>query len=364
MRKAITGLAIVSLVAGVALVAVSLSQAPSALAQDTEDQIFFQPLRDVLDDLVEDEVITEDQRDRITEAFEDRIVRFGRGFRGTPHLETVAEVLGMEVDELAEQLRDGSTIAEIAGDQTQDVVDALVAEHNARIDEAVAEERITEERAEEIRSALAEQVEAMVNGEHPTGIVPFGLDRFHGPRGFDRFHGPRGFDDFHRPRGFGGFGLGGGFGLDTIAEALGLDIDELREQLAEGSSLGEIAEAQGVAIDDIVEAVLAQINEQLDDLVADERLTEERADEIRANLTEAIESMLNGELPGLGDFHFEFKFGEGFPHFFGEGMPFPEELLDDFDGEGFPHFFFGPDGEFPFRGPCFEGETEGTGVSA
>ena len=58
MRKAITGLAVVALVAGVALVAVSLSEAPSALAQETEDQVFNRPLDEVLDGLVEDGVIT------------------------------------------------------------------------------------------------------------------------------------------------------------------------------------------------------------------------------------------------------------------------------------------------------------------
>ena len=310
MRKALTSFAILAFVAGVALLAVSLSQSPSALAQETEREFFFQPLDDVLDELVEAEVITADQRDKIADAFEEKMVRFGKGVRGIPHLEIVADVLGLEVDDLAEQLRGEATIADIAGDKTQEVIDALIAEHNDRIDEAVADERITEERAEDLRAALAEQVEAMVNGEKRLRIGPFGKDRFHGPRGFDFFGGPRGFDFFKGPRDFDGFGFGGGFGLESIAETLGLEPDELMDRLTEGTSLAEIAEEQGVEIDEIVDSALADLDDHLTDLVADERLTQERADALRERMSETLESLITSEFPPFGG-HFEF---EGFPH--------------------------------------------------
>ena len=375
MRKAITGLAIVALIAGLALVAVSLSQTPSAVAQETEDKVFFQPLEDVLDDLVEDDVINEEQRDKIAQAFEDRIARFGRGLRGTPHLETVAEVLGMGVDELAAQLRDGSTIAGVAGDQTQAVIDALVAVHTARIDEAVADGKLSEDQAEEVRAALAEKVEAMVNGALPAGIQHFGMDRFHGPRGFDFFGGPRGFGFFDKPDRLDGFGFGGGFGLDTVADVLGMGIDELMEKLGDGSSLANIAEEQGVEIQTIVDAVLADLDERLDDLVADEKLTQERADEIRDGLAAGIESMINGEMPGFGGFEFEFKLDGMFPRFrdHGRGFSFPEGLFGDPDfGFPIPEGFFGDPGDlkdegfFHFHCPddTDPDEVDGTGTSA
>ncbi|MDH3260643.1 MAG: hypothetical protein OEM81_07710 [Acidimicrobiia bacterium] len=314
MRKAITGLAIAALVAGVALVAVSLSQTPSVLAQETEDQIFNQPLGDVLDGLVEDEVITADQRDKIASAFEEQLTRFGRGFRGTPHLETVAEVLGMDVDDLAAQLRDGSTIANIAGDKTKAVTDALVAEQKARIDEAVADGRLTEEKAQEVRAAVEDQVGAMVSGEHKNCSAPFGMDHFHG-RG-----------DFN------GLGFRGGFSLDTIAEKLGLTVDDLHQQLADGSSLADIAAQSGVDTQAIVDAVLADLDKQLTALVADQRLTQERADAIREGSAGMIESMINGDMPGFG---FKFPGGEGFR---GHGMPGPGGFFgtpeDDVNGTG------------------------------
>jgi len=322
MRKAITGLAIAALVAGVALVAVSLGQAPSALAQDTEVQAFHQPLDNLLDELVEDGVITEEQRDTIGTAFEERFVRFGKGFRGTPHLETVAEAIGIEVDDLAARLRDGATIAEVAGNRTDEVIAALVAEQETRIEEAVAEGRITAEEAEEVRAALADRVEAMVNGEHHMGMAPFGMDRLRGHRfdgfGMERFPG----GSIH------GFGFKGG--LDTVAGELGINVDELRKRLADGSSLADIAEEEGVDTKDIVNAMLRNLTDQLDALVANERLTQERADEIRDGMTEMIESMINGDMPGFGGF----GFGEGF-HGHGRGMPGPGGFFgtpDDFKG--------------------------------
>lgn len=301
MRKAIIGLATIALVAGIALVAVSLSEAPSAIAQETEDQVFNQPFDDVLNGLVDDGVITADQRDKIAAAFEERFVRFGKGFRGTPHLQTVADVLEIEVDDLAAQLREGATIADIAGDRTTDVIDALVSEQETRIDEAVAEGKLTEERADEVRAALSEQVTALVNGERPTGIGPLGMDHFHDRGAFD------------------GFGFKGSFNLDTIAEALGLTVEELHDRLAAGSSIADLAEGAEVDLEVIVDKALANLDEKLDALVADERLTRERADEMRAGAAEMIESMLNGEMPGFG---FRFDQGDQF-HRKGHGFPGP-----------------------------------------
>jgi len=315
MRKAIIGLAIFALVAGVALAAVSLGETPSAIAQETEDQVFNQPFDDVLDGLVDDGVITADQRDKIAAAFEERLVRFGKDLRATPHLDTVAGVLGIDVDDLAQQLKDGSTIADVAGDKTDEVIAALVAEHETRIDEAVAAGKFTGERAEEVRAALTEQVTALVNGDHPLGIGPFGMERFHGRGRFD------------------GFGFKGGFGLDAIAKMLGLTAEELHEELVAGSSLADLAESAGVDTQEIVAKALVSLDEKLAALVADERLTQERADEMRAQAAGMIESMMNGDMPGLG---FRFEGGKGFD-FHGRVMPGPHGFFgpqDDVNGTG------------------------------
>ena len=156
------------------------------------------------------------------------------------------------------------------------------------------------------------------------------------------------------------FGIGGGFGLDSIAEAMGLETDELLDRLADGSSLADLADEQGVEIAEIVDAILADLDEQLKELVADERLSQEQADDIRSNLKRVVESMINGEMPGLDGLGFGFRFDGEVPHLRGPGgmFRFPEELFGDLDDvDGFFHFH-GPDGEFPFPDSFQDGSPE------
>ncbi len=119
-------------------------------------------------------------------------LKHGFGGIGQNVLATVAAVLGTDEATLQTRLREGSTIAEIAGDKTQAVIDALVAEANQRIDQAVADGKLTQERADQMKANLVERITTMVN---------------EGPRHFDGGHrgGMRG-----GMRGFPGQGFGAG----------------------------------------------------------------------------------------------------------------------------------------------------------
>lgn len=87
--------------------------------------------------------------------------RFGRGGTWFGMGDTLTEVLGIDAESLPEQLKGGSTLADIAAEQgvaVADVIDALVtaitdkaAEHDREIDVDAVTERIT----------------AFVNGERP-----------------------------------------------------------------------------------------------------------------------------------------------------------------------------------------------------
>lgn len=97
---------------------------------------------------------------------------------------TTAETIGIEVDALRQSLIDGKTLAEVAaenGVDAQAVIDALVADANARIDEAVANGRITAEEAEEHKANAVEKITTFVN-EGPQHDGPFG-GGFGGPGG-------------------------------------------------------------------------------------------------------------------------------------------------------------------------------------
>jgi hypothetical protein len=141
-----------------------------------------------------------------------------------PHLlEAAAEALGMEVSELRAALVDGKTIAEVAQERGVDV--------NAVIDAMVASVEDRQRSTEEIRARITE----LVNEGRPEGGFP-------GHRGRHHF---------------------GGAQLDAAAEALGIETDDLAEQLRDGKTIADIAEEQGVDVDTVIDAMVAQARERI-----------------------------------------------------------------------------------------------------
>ncbi len=100
----------------------------------------------------------------------------GPGFGAS--LDAAASALGITTDELATELRAGKTIADVAGEKgvdVQTVIDAMVADANARLDEAVAAGRITEDDAADKRADLEARITDLVNNGAPEH-GPFGTD--------------------------------------------------------------------------------------------------------------------------------------------------------------------------------------------
>lgn len=109
--------------------------------------------------------------------------RGGPGFGAG--LDAAAEAIGISEDDLDTALRDGQTIAEVAeanGVDVQVVIDALVTEATARLDEAAQEGRIDAAEADERTADLTERITDLVNGEGLPGR-PFGGPRSGGPGG-------------------------------------------------------------------------------------------------------------------------------------------------------------------------------------
>ena len=75
-----------------------------------------------------------------------------------------ADTLGLTTQELREQMKNGpQSIAGVAGDQTDEVIAAIVAALSARIDEAVASGNVSSERADQAKSRLPGLADRMVN---------------------------------------------------------------------------------------------------------------------------------------------------------------------------------------------------------
>ena len=83
-------------------------------------------------------------------------------------LDLAAATIGISESELVEAVRDGQSVAEVAeanGVEAETVIEALVAEINARVDEAVASGNLDSDRAAEIKVEAVRRITDFVNGE-------------------------------------------------------------------------------------------------------------------------------------------------------------------------------------------------------
>jgi hypothetical protein len=158
---------------------------PAVDDDSTVDEDAIEPgarLRALLQPLVDDGTIDAAQADAVAEHLVEsgpawRGHEHGPGHRGPGpggrgHLESgvVTDLLGIDADELRQQLRDGASLADIAtanGVDPADLVDALVAEAQERLDRAVEDERLDADEAAERAADLEERITEMVERTRP-----------------------------------------------------------------------------------------------------------------------------------------------------------------------------------------------------
>lgn len=197
MKRTIAAATAAATAVGGVAVGATLTAGPAALAQaeETEDS---QPLaedlverattaiREALSGLVDDGVIDSAQADAVAEElasnrmFEGRRHGRGHGF-GFGAASELTELLGIETSELMSQLREGSSLAEIAEAQGVDpdaVAELLVSEAETRLDAAVERGLMDEAEADEKLAELEGMIDDIISGEMST----FGFGR----HGFDR----------------------------------------------------------------------------------------------------------------------------------------------------------------------------------
>lgn len=196
-------------------------------------------------------------------------------------------------------------LAENLGISLEDLEAAINQTHLDLIDEALADGKITEEQADEMR----ERVE---NGEP---VFP-GL---HGGHGGPRHH--MRFGPLHSL-------------LDSAKDLLGLEDGDIRDAYADGKSLADLAEENGVSIDDLKSGLLEAAKTKLDEKVADGDITQEQADDIYERLNDNIDDIINHTPPaGRG----------GVPHP-GAFLPPVGDILESSLPEGFLPFGEGEEG--------------------
>lgn len=146
-----------------------------------------QALSDRLDEAVANGKLKQEQADRLEAAAPGMLDRLlnavpGNHDDGGDHprirhiaknaLETVADVLDTDVASITAQLKEGKTVAEIAGPQTQAVIDALTEDANQAIEKAVADGKLPADKEEAAKEKAANAIERFVNEGRP----------HHGPR--------------------------------------------------------------------------------------------------------------------------------------------------------------------------------------
>jgi polyhydroxyalkanoate synthesis regulator phasin len=83
-------------------------------------------------------------------------------------LDTAASYLGLTESELREELEDGNSLADVARERNRSVdglVDELADDAAERIDEAVADGRLSEDTATRLKDTLEERIQDRVEGE-------------------------------------------------------------------------------------------------------------------------------------------------------------------------------------------------------
>lgn len=176
-----------------------------------------------------------------------------------------AEQMGMEPQELLIELRTGKSIADVAEEQgieLDDISDAILAHVQADLDAAVEKGNITQEQADELLAQVAERLPGM-------------LTRVYGrPGDHAQFRFKMNIQEI-------------------IATELGMTIDALHDALRDGNSVADLAGEAGVDLQVIVDAILDAAEAELDGLVEAGTITQERADEILANLAETLPDRLS-----------------------------------------------------------------------
>jgi hypothetical protein len=135
---------------------------------------------DVFDQLVQEGTLTQAQADKVQAALEDARPAFGPGGPGGPGgrgpgLDAAADALGVDASELRTQLQSGKSLADVAKDKgvdVQAVIDAIVAEMQSHLADAVADGKLTQAQADEMKADATERATAIVNGERPDGPPP------------------------------------------------------------------------------------------------------------------------------------------------------------------------------------------------
>jgi hypothetical protein len=188
--------------------------------------------------------------------------------RGLNVLSSAGDLLGLKPKELKAELQAGKTLKDIAaakGIDTTKFTQDLEAALTAKIDRKVQAGKINSEQATALKTKLSQRIQADIDKKW----------------------------DEQKGHGFGGTGKGNIKGIhEQVQSILGIDAATLRNELQSGKSLADIAQAKGISKETLVEKIQAAITTNLDQAVADQKITADKAAKIKENLAQRIETIV------------------------------------------------------------------------
>ena len=190
--------------------------------------------------------------------------------KGQHLIGVVIESLGLEKADIAEGIRNGSTLGEIAesnGITTEDLISTITSIMTEKLNEAVAEGKITADEALTKASNIQERAEQMVN--KPLDQKP---SKNHDYKGKGRHL------------------------IGVVIESLGLEKADIATGIRNGSTLGEIAESNGITTEDLISTITSIMTEKLNEAVAEGKITADEVLTKASNIQERAEQMVNKPL--------------------------------------------------------------------
>ncbi len=233
----------------------------------------------VLTGLVERGVISQEQADVVLEEatpFLDELSQRQPGqrpaIRQTNVIDAVAEVLGLEQDAIAAQLREGTSLVDVIetnGGSVAAVIDHIAGQLAAGLDDAVAQGDIDQEQADKILAGVVDRAEQVINN----------------------FYRPKQQRPDIKPQNV----------VGITAAVLGIEAEAVLAQLQEGLTLVEVIEAGGSSTGEVAAFYVAEVTAQLEQALVDGQITQEQIDRSLSKASERIEQLIANFKPRSAD---------------------------------------------------------------
>ncbi|MBN1487458.1 MAG: hypothetical protein JW981_07440 [Anaerolineae bacterium] len=197
-------------------------------------------------------------------------------------IKALAEGLNMSIDDLIDAVGEGQTITELAEAQDVDIEElaATMAEPiKERLAEAVEEGTITQEQADKQAEAAKEMFLKAFEVNFKERMETLHSNK----RRQEIIENAREIKPAQ---------------MEAVAEILGITTEELREAVTGGQTVAELAEEKNVALDVIVEALMEQAKARIQEAVDNERIDQEKADELLEKFEEQLIERLNEPFTG------------------------------------------------------------------